>query len=240
MTILVENGKTVLEKKERIDFMLDIETLDPKAGGALFQIALVPFELGKHQSDKLPFNVNISIKDLKELGFSIDKECLLWWLQQEGSTIEKVLGPSYNESALSVREALNQLSLFIKTYRQQYEELAFWGYPATSDLTWLESAYVSMGEENPIKYNETRDMKTILELFWFKFGTKAHVEYSRVKNIKITHRAIEDCEYQIELLDFALMKLGFSFGAKEPQTFGPRPQMPPLQTVPFDPNLETF
>lgn len=183
-------------KRDRIDVMLDIESLSTAHNGATIQISAKPFCIyGQGVIDSDNFNASVSPKSCIEAGLHVCSDTMKWWFSQDPEVQNKVLGGAIRQG-LSLEVSLEYFTRFLEALQEKAERVFIWGYPATSDLTWLQQAYLAAKLPYPIAYNRTRCLSTIADLYWEKTGEKL----SDKATTKINHDALQDCQSQIEMI----------------------------------------
>ena len=195
------NKKEVVEKVERIDVMLDIESLSTDSNGAIIQLAAVVFDIHKKGHGYVNFNKFITPKSAIDAGLTINADTMKWWFSQEESVQKKVLAYAI-ERGNPLKEVLMSFTDWLEELKKKADKVFVWGYPVTSDLTWLLNAFKAVNLPYPIEYNRTRDLATIADLYWEVFGEKL----SDKAFTRINHDAIVDCQAQIEMVCHAYDK----------------------------------
>jgi len=196
--------KEKMKKRERLDVMLDIESLSTAHNGATIQIAAVPFYIEETSNDARQFgsfNRLISPASCVAAGLDVDADTMKWWFSQEAVVQNHVLGEAIRKGDF-LEGVLAGLSIFLKELEQHAEKVFIWGYPATSDMTWLQQAYLAAKLPYPVAYNRTRCLGTIADLYWEMYGEKL----SDTPKTKINHDALVDCQSQIEMVRYAYIR----------------------------------
>lgn len=224
---------TEISKRARLDVMLDLESLSTAHNGAVIQIAAVPFQIeGNGDMDWAVFDYKIHPKSSIEAGLDVNGDTMKWWFSQDSLVQEQVLLESI-KNGMELEYVLKALSHFLLKLECEAEKVFVWGYPATSDFTWLQNAYVAAKLPYPIQYNRTRCLGTTADLYWERTGKKL----SEQSKTQINHDALVDCKAQIEMVQIAYKELAYLPAANEvPNPFsginGP-PNMPKMQWPPF-------
>lgn len=193
-----------------IDIMLDLETLETNSSPALLEISAVNFnrDTGKIGSR---FSTLIKPQSCIRAGLDIDGETVKWWLTQDQEAIERVLIAAINEGK-ELKNALLSFSNWISLLREKVQEvnpdlkvkLRVWGNGIIADNVWLQSAYEVTGLEFPIRHNEHRDVRTVLDMAEHILGydLKESVEFTGLK-----HVSLDDCIHQIKQVSKAYMEI---------------------------------
>jgi len=194
------------KKRERLDVMLDIESLSTAHNGATIQIAAIPFKIEGSDDEVVmtQFNRLISPKSCIEAGLDVNADTMKWWFSQDMYVQDRVLAKAISQG-MALNSVLSSLSNFFKSLEEQAEKVFIWGYPATSDMTWLQNAYIAAKLPYPVAYNRTRCLGSIADLYWEATGKKL----SEQATTKINHDALVDCQSQIEMVCLAYKELGY-------------------------------
>lgn len=158
----------------KVDLMLDIETLGTRPGCVILSIAAVPFNVF---SPLDYFYERVSSESCVGRGLSIDAKTAEWWLRQSAQARDEAFGGS-----LSIDIALVKLSDYIT----ELGEVVVWGNGASFDAPILEAAYDVCNIKVPWKYTNARCFRTLKELF-------PAVPYRKPV---FAHNALEDAKAQ--------------------------------------------
>lgn len=189
-------------KRERLDVMLDIESLSTAHNGATIQIAAIAFEIENGKSVSVT-NQFITPQSCVENGLDVNADTMKWWFYQDTYVQNQVLVKAIQGDHLFT--ALKNVAEYLKELEGIADKVFIWGYPATSDMTWLQQAYLAAKLPYPVAYNRTRCLGTIADLYWEATGLKL----SEQVKTKITHDALVDCQSQIEMVCKAYKELGY-------------------------------
>ena len=172
------------------DIMIDIETLSVEPNALILTIAAVKFDrktpITEYDSANV-FYVRIDIDSCKKIGMHIDTSTLKWWETQSKEAKYEVFE---NPDRVPIREALEQLSVFLKSSKY------VWANSPNFDCVILESAFKLCKLDVPWKFWNLRDCRTIYDIFRVFRNTK-----------NTAHHALEDCKSQIAFLHKAFAKL---------------------------------
>lgn len=173
--------------------MLDLETLGNGTSPVITQISAVAFDMDTGET-KDTFNVRVNPMSGVKSGFDINEDTVKWWLKQDKSIIETVICGSISNGE-DLNASLNLFSDFINNLRKEFGDVRVWGNGAVADNRWLMSAYEKLGLQDPIKFWEHRDVRTLVELGFDVLGEdiKANTPFEGEK-----HNAIDDCKHQIK------------------------------------------
>lgn len=151
--------------------MVDVETLGLGDEVTILSIGAVEFGpdgLGEE------FYRSISMESCGEVGLGIEPATLEWWLTQEESAREALVGGEHIEGVLWD---------FTGFYGDADE---VWANSPSADCEWLEDAYEAVGLEEPWEYSDERDYRTFMSL-------PGEVE---VVMEGTEHNALDDAKYQ--------------------------------------------
>lgn len=197
---------TISAKRERLDVMLDIESLSTEPNGVLIQISAIPFQIEGDSpfASGQTWNEFISPKSCIEAGLEVNADTMKWWFKQEDHIQHRVLGKAISEGG-KLTFVLDTFSNWLKSLEEKAEKVFIWGYPATSDMAWLQNAYKAAKLPYPVAYNRTRCLGTLADLYWERTGLKL----SEQSKTQINHDALQDCKAQIEMVQIAYKTLAW-------------------------------
>jgi hypothetical protein len=171
-------------------FMLDCETLGFGTHPAILSIGAVQFN---------PYTGTIVHR--KEINFDFSEACrwrkinpetVKWWLRQDKAAIDALL----EKETVSVVDGLTELSEFMQDCSR------VWTNGPSQDGIWVETLYENYGLTPPWRYNQHRDVRTVLDLA----GGYLDVEFTGTP-----HCAVDDAEYQAKLVAAAYEELGLDY-----------------------------
>lgn len=127
-------------------FMVDIETLSLRPNALITEIGAAGiFE-----------DVSLHLNCYDESAvFDVDPETVKWRMARK---------LTWDAQAMSIREAIEAFNGWIETNAKGREPF-LWCKGTDFDLTILRFAYDFLGLKTPWKYNNTRDMRTVLSFF---------------------------------------------------------------------------
>lgn len=173
------------------DVMLDLETFGTRHDALIVQIGACYFDrMTGEIGDTFSMNVSESILDKR---FTIDYSTLKWWMEQSEEARRSLFSDPH-----SIMYVLNELNRFLgSTDGQKNDDILIWSH-ATFDIPILMHAYNVCETKYPIPYRNTRDLRTLMDLY----GRK--VELSREGT---HHNALDDAKYQAQYASIALRNL---------------------------------
>jgi hypothetical protein len=140
--------------EEKIDLMVDIETLGTEPGCAILSIAAVPFNL---QYDVEPFYARVHKGSCIEKGFFVDDDTVAWWNKQSIAAQEEAFSGQTN-----IEDALEDLSAYIETLGKSVN---MWGNGASFDVPILEAAYKFCCQKPRWAYYNSMCYRTLKKLY---------------------------------------------------------------------------
>ena len=171
--------------------MLDLETLGNRINPVIAQISAVEFDISTGLS-KSEFNIHVAHKDYDQYGLTVDQSTIDWWAEKTQEARNAVFGATI---IYDLKYALALFTEYVDGIRRNCSGKVFlWGNGIRSDNVWLLSAYKACGLEDPIKYNEDLDYRTLQYIAKQKTGNDFRVDTFD----GIRHNAIDDCKYQIK------------------------------------------
>lgn len=156
--------------------MIDLETFGTRTNSVIVSIGAVQFDTAS-RARGATFHEAIDVKSAVGHGMKLDPSTVLWWLEQSEDARAKLV--SKVKSASSLSTALNAFRGFL----QAIPDVKVWGNGADFDLSLLQQAYESVGQEKPWKYNAARCYRTLRA----EFGIEADYIAPLV-----AHDALED------------------------------------------------
>lgn len=183
--------KIKLAQTRGLDVMIDIETLSTVTDAAILSIAAVKFDpFNPTEQNYEEFQCFIDIEDCKAKGLTISEDTMAWW-ETQPPEVKKLNFES--EPRLKLSDALSQLTSFCRGVKR------YWCQGMNFDPVVLESAYKRVDMKPEWKFWEWRDSRTVSRLVHFT---------NLPKKPKTAHTAIEDCNYQIQIVQMVFEKFG--------------------------------
>lgn len=179
--------------KQRLDLMLDIETLGTENDTTLIQLACVAFDIrtGNIISE---FNEFIDIGQTKEL--KVTGSTIKWWLKTDANLFKSLI----EKGNLPEREVFEKFHNWMKGLQETYSLYA-WGNGLLFDLAIIKTKLIQYGFSYPISFKTERDVRTIVDLYCAKKG----ISEKQFKDIHkstdlIAHNGLDDCKFQIRFV----------------------------------------
>ena len=182
-----------METKERLDVMLDLETLGTKEGSIILSVALKTFCVDATKEPKEDYNYHQHISVLSSLFYHLtsDYDTEEWWAQQSVEARKKVL--EGQKEAVEVDGVARFLHALLTRWSEDYN-LYIWGRGVGGfDLPLLDAmmrTVIGEGCKTPWKYWAAMDVRTIMN-FCKMCGHQPAKEDT-------PHDAMEDVQKQIK------------------------------------------
>ena len=178
-----------MTKFNRIDIVVDIETLGNEPGCTIFQIAAIAFDIKTGKIIK-QFNKIADLSVTKDF-LKVNGSTLIWWLQTNKELLTELL-TTKDCSPYSLIDNFYKWLLLLKS---DYKKVYMWGNGILFDNALIKQAFKDVNINYPIDYNKDRDIRTIVELACNKTGIseKEFREQNKTIDVKM-HDALSDCE----------------------------------------------
>lgn len=178
--------------KQRIDIMVDLETLGLKRGATIFQIAAAAFDIKTgeivHTFDKVA-----SIYCTNDL--KIEGGTLEFWLNQNRELFFKLQERANGCPNQLVGDFWRWLTKF--TDRED-TDVYLWGNGILNDNAWLQHAFEENGLDYPIFFRNNRDTRTLREVTELKaLILDKEFTYEKVGTL---HDAMDDVRSQVNMV----------------------------------------
>lgn len=158
------------------NIMIDIETFGVRSSSVILSIGAVPFDESVIGAG---FYQRVDIQSCLDAGLTVDASTIEWWMTQSNEA-----RAAFGEKGVSLRAALNRLSDLFEGHEP------VWANGVNFDLPILENAYRACGMEAPWKYYNTRDFRTVKNMF-----SKDFLNSLRVEPV-VAHNALDDARSQ--------------------------------------------
>ncbi|WP_274720506.1 3'-5' exonuclease [Xenorhabdus bovienii] len=181
------------------NLMLDLETMGTATDSAIISIGAVFFdpaisELGSS------FYSPVDLTSSMQSGGAVDGDTIRWWLRQDSEARAAI-----SEDGLpSIAEVLFELEEFInKNTKYNTHGLKVWGNGASFDNVILRSAYDREKMKPFWRWNNDRDVRTIVELGRaIGFDPKYNMPFEGSR-----HNALDDAIHQAKYVSIIWQKL---------------------------------
>ena len=189
---------------QRVDIMVDLETLGTSFDATVVQIAAVSFDI--ETGEELDSFVHTADIRKGSDALNVDGNTLYWWIRNHSDLLRDMITRGDAEVSPSslmfmFYEWLNRQGSFLDRY--------LWGNGILFDNAIVRHQMEKMGFEYPIKYTNDRDVRTITELAAMKLGMSDYEFRETTKDGAFTpHVAYHDCLQQIKTVSEAFNVLG--------------------------------
>jgi len=184
----------------RIDIMVDLETLGLKDNATVFQVSAVMFDISNGKI-KSGFN---KIIDIEKEDMVVDGSTIKWWLKTDKELLDKLINDDNSLPASSVWQLFNSwISCEVGNNDLSSKNVYLWGNGILFDNQKVKTQMEKFGIKYPIHYTNDRDVRTILDLACDKTSFSCDKIKASVSDESETkHDALDDCRYQVRLVSF--------------------------------------
>jgi hypothetical protein len=173
------------------DIMIDIESLDTSPNCVILTIGAVRFDpRGMGIVEKLELRPTID-EQTEKYNRVINEDTLRWWGEQSPEALDEAMG---DRDRISFNECMEAL------YKFCWNRRAVWSNGASFDIVAMESAWRNLGMRIPWPYYTVRDTRTLYEIAGVSLKDKKY-------GSKTTHKAVEDAEHQVIVVQDAYRNL---------------------------------
>lgn len=195
---------------DRIDLMVDLETLGKGENPQLLQITAIPFDLTDETKDfsGMEFErfIDIGISDC------INGDTLKWWLNTNRELLTDLVNKGNTAESVAVFDFIE----YIQHLQHKIDgdtPVYLWGNGILFDNRILSEKCKQYDWAYPIYYRNDRDVRTINELAALKLGMSSAEDFRKsIENTGVEHNARDDVLYQIKCVQKAYQVL---MGTKE-------------------------
>lgn len=178
--------------KKNFDVMVDIETLGTKPDSTVFQIAAAVFDIKTGELQET-FNMTADISCSKPV---VDGSTIKWWLETDKELFAKLL----SSGNCSEDYMFQQFHVWMEELAKK-GDIRLWGNGILFDNNFIRTHFEMSGLKYPVKYNNDRDVRTILQLVADKLSCteKELKEKFRPEDCH-DHDAFDDVRKQVQLV----------------------------------------
>ncbi|EMX25701.1 exonuclease family protein [Escherichia coli MP021566.1] len=193
--LIKANGHHNLTSTSRagIHLMIDLETMGKNPDAPIISIGAIFFD--PQTGDMGPeFSKTV---DLETAGGVIDRDTIKWWLKQSREAQSAIM-----TDEIPLDDALLQLREFIDENSGEFF-VQVWGNGANFDNTILRRSYERQGIPCPWRYDNDRDVRTIVELGKaIDFDARTAIPFEGER-----HNALDDARHQAKYVSAIWQKL---------------------------------
>lgn len=167
--------------------MLDIETLGNDSNAAILSIGAAFFNPSNGHIGAAFYHA-VKLSSCQQAGLNIDAGTIEWWMQQ--SKAARAIFTDTNR--VSLKEALTNLSLFIKNNTSAGKHAHVWGNGPSFDNVIINNAYRKTGIKTPWAYYNDRCVRTMVAI-----GRSIGIDPKKDLPLEGTaHNALDDAIHQ--------------------------------------------
>lgn len=178
---------------DRVDIMVDLETLSADMDTTIFQIAAVQFDLMTGDIlDTFDHVADIELaRDIQASGST-----LKWWIINNNKTLQELMarGTAEGKSPGLILSGFNAW-LTKKIDFHGKENVFLWGNGIANDNTWLKVAFKKQGLDWPLHFRNDRDVRTVRELHLMRQDFR-HDYKGEERTNERPHDALSDAMFQ--------------------------------------------
>lgn len=182
----------------RLDIVLDLETLGVSNTPVLTQIGAVAFDIKTGKVIR-EFALNFDLKSSMKSGAKVDAETLQWWVKQDKETIANVFE---SKDTVTLSKGLNAFREWVLALEKSVDtgNVYLWGNGIIADNTWLKGNCELLNIPSFIVYKNHRDVRTLLELAAETIDQPKSMITKKIPNQGILHSAIDDARWAAKLI----------------------------------------
>jgi hypothetical protein len=162
--------------KEKVDLMIDLETLGQGSHAVVISLGACFFDLSKGQILNT-FYTALDVDEQIKSGREVDGSTLRWWMSQSGAA-KKV----FHEQARPAKEVLTIFSNWV-LQTATISKIQAWGNGSTFDISIMEDLFKQYSVKTPWMYNGVMDLRTFKR---FVAGG------AQVEKLGTDHNALDD------------------------------------------------
>lgn len=182
----------------RLDIVLDLETLGTNNSPVITQIGAVAFDIKTGKKIR-EFMLNISIDSCLRAGLKLDGDTIKWWMKQPENVRNEVF---QSEKEVTISKALNAFRDWVTALSgtAKKEHIYLWGNGILADNTWLKGAHEALNIPEYLSYKNHRDVRTLLDLASSLVGDSKSVITSNITSDGPQHSALADAQWEAKLI----------------------------------------
>lgn len=167
----------------KINVMIDLETLGTRPGDVILSIGAVKFTQEKEITEK--FYITIDPESSKAAGLRAQKSTVEWWTKQSEDA---------RAAAFKGEAALDTALLKLTMWMPPADDVLVWGNGANFDNTLLAAAYRTLKMDVPWHFWNDRCYRTVRAMF----------SKDKKQNVGVAHNALDDATTQaLHLIEMA-------------------------------------
>ena len=178
-------------KKNRLEVMLDLETMGIGEKAAILEISLVPFCLDRTPVDVEPFHKTIDLTSCLLEGMKVEDDTQRWWMKQDAQAKWNLRHSEKTDIRDAIRQSHDWLSALCVGY-----EVHLWCRGLNFDVPKYERCVRMLLEERtPYDWWNLEDARTYAHTF--------DVHNADIEFVGTRHTSEADCHHQIRIVQEA-------------------------------------
>lgn len=188
------------EQIKNVGVMVDIESLALAPKAVVTQLAFVAFDLDDPDTTIRTDEEYLPLDPQLVLSRVISGDTLIWWMGQNEQARKRFEANKGND----FQELVALVQSWIRKFEQATagaEKVEVYAQGPQFDIVTIESLLADLGLEAPWKYNQIRDLRTLM--------AEAGMDKSTVPMAPglVSHHALSDCRHQINVLQEAWRRI---------------------------------
>ena len=183
--------------RDRIDIVVDIETLGTKTNSTIIQLSAVAFNI---TNDEICEKFDEYV-DIEKENMVVDGSTIKWWLNTDKELLSEIL---LNQRCLPIDNVIKHFYNWVNCKDRSdpdNRKTYLWGNGILFDNKMIQAQMEKHNLQYPIFYKNDRDMRTILELASLKSGLSENYIKDLCKREDLhEHNALDDCLFQIDVI----------------------------------------
>ena len=181
---------------QRIDIMVDLETLGRSGEYTVFQIGAVAFNI---ITGEVLDTLDISSDITKDKDFRVDPETLMWWLKTDKELLFNILENNNSIDSYDMFDYFKWWTLSLKN--SGLTNIYLWGNGILFDNKIIQDKMEQYKLDYPIHYRNDRDLRTVIDLTANKLGITEDELKEKFNDDNLTkHNGLDDAKYQVKML----------------------------------------
>ena len=188
---------------DRIDVMVDLETLGTGACPPVFQLAAKAFNIETGEIlNSIELFCDISTSESKP-----EEQTVMWWLNTNFKLFTQLLAKGVN-GAKTEAQMIEEFITWFNSLHENPKKIFLWGNGINFDNRIIAEKCKQYGLTYPVFYRNDMDVRTILEMAALKMGFDGQIAYRKsMEFIGEAHNADDDVLNQIKIVSKAYTDL---------------------------------
>lgn len=179
-----------MKKADRIDVMLDLETLGHTSKSVVVSIGAIAFNIETGKMFKVLFYEKIDPQTCLDVGLKMSAHTVFWWLDQSKEAQKELISGERVDLKKALLDFYDWFLFFKK--KTKHNNIYIWGNGAGFDINLLIDAYEAVKLPIPWNFRNERDVRTLADL-------KPEIKNKIISETSfLAHHPIEDCKLQIK------------------------------------------